>query len=216
MAKFQQGINGPFSGKIGNIIGSSWRGIHYMKSRSKKRTKKSSPKQVKNEQEFAIAHHWLSPLLEFVREGFRHPSRSNRGFLAAKSYLLKNALVRKGSDSYIIPSQMLVSKGSLPMPADLSMHFDAAASQINIHWHPVKTDDPDASGYASYNDQVMCVAYNVEAKDATGDVFGALRKAGQSQITLQEKGKYHIYLAFHAADRKDQSDSRYLGEVELT
>ena len=217
MAKFQQGINGPFSGKIGNIIGSSWRGIHYMKSVSEKSTKERSPKQLENQHEFAIAHHWLSPLTDYVREGFRHPSKPNRGFIAAKSYLLKHALVRKGYDSYIIPSKMLVSKGSLPQAANLSMSYDAPASEIDIRWNPVKTDNPADQRRASFNDQAMYLAYNIETGDVFGEVYSVLRVTGHCRIVLphNKKARYHVYVAFHAADRKDQSDSCYLGEVEI-
>ena len=216
MAKYTQGINGPFSGKIGNVIGSSWRGIHYMKSVSKKRTKEPSPRQLENQYVFAIAQHWLSPLLDYVREGFQSPSKPKRGFIAAKSYLLKNALVRNGYDSYIIPSKMLVSKGTHPQAADLKMSFDADAGEIDIRWNPAKTEDPADQRRASFNDQAMYLAYNIEDGDVIGQVYSVLRETGHCQITVpKRKGKYHVYLAFHAADRKDQSDSRYLGEVEL-
>ena len=33
MAKIDEGILGPFSGKVGEVIGSSWHGIPYIKSR---------------------------------------------------------------------------------------------------------------------------------------------------------------------------------------
>ena len=218
MAKFQQGINGPFSGKIGNVIGSNWRGIPYMKSVSKKSTKQRSPKQLKNEQEFAIACRWLSPLVDYVREGFDDPSNPKRGYIAAKSYLLDNALVRKGSDSYIIASKMLISKGSLPQAADLEMSFDTEACEINIRWNPVMTEDPADQRRTSFNDQAMYLAYDFENGDVYGQVYSVLRSTGHCQIALPKNkvARYHVYIAFHAANRKDRSDSRYLGVVEVS
>ncbi|WP_262249124.1 DUF6266 family protein, partial [Parapedobacter soli] len=36
MAKFINGANGTFSGKVGSVIGASWRGIHYLRGLAKK------------------------------------------------------------------------------------------------------------------------------------------------------------------------------------
>lgn len=216
MAKFEQGINGPFSGKIGNVIGSSWRGIHYMKSRSQK-TAPPSDSQLQNQHIFRLAQHWLSPLTEFVRAGFRKPSGASKGFTAAKSYLHANAMVRNGYESYIIPSRMLLSQGSLPMASDLTMAFDSDAAEINISWNPDKNDRQDHCTDASLKDQLMYVAYNIKGGEVFGEVYGPFRSEGNCQITIPSalKGKYHVYAAFQSADRQNQSDSCYLGDVEV-
>ena len=40
MAKYSNGINGPFIGKVGNVVGSSRNGVYYMKSLPDKLIKK--------------------------------------------------------------------------------------------------------------------------------------------------------------------------------
>lgn len=39
MGTIRQGANGSFRGKAGSVIGSSWKGIDYIKGLPKKRTK---------------------------------------------------------------------------------------------------------------------------------------------------------------------------------
>jgi hypothetical protein len=39
MGKLSKGILGPFSGLVGTVIGSSWKGVNYMRSRPKKNKK---------------------------------------------------------------------------------------------------------------------------------------------------------------------------------
>lgn len=86
MGKLIDGINGPFLGKVSAGIGSSWKGIPYIKGPYKKRTGKSSEGERGNRNKFAIAQRWLQPTLDFVREGFKNYSPTVDGFPAAKSW----------------------------------------------------------------------------------------------------------------------------------
>lgn len=56
MAKYNYGINGPFSGKLGSVVGCTWKGIPYMRSLPKKRTAKISEAEQANRKKFEVAH----------------------------------------------------------------------------------------------------------------------------------------------------------------
>ncbi len=43
MGTISKGILGGFSGKVGTVVGGSWKGIDYMRSRSGRRTSDPSP-----------------------------------------------------------------------------------------------------------------------------------------------------------------------------
>ena len=113
MGKLVNGINGPFVGKVGNVIGSSWRGIPYMKSRGL-RTKPATPAEKLNRFIFGMTQQWLFPLTKFLRVGFKNYTLTNQGVNAAKSYLYKHALIKDGYDSVIDPTLMKVSHGTCP------------------------------------------------------------------------------------------------------
>jgi len=125
MGRLVNGINGPFTGKAGTIIGSSRNGILYIKGPYKHRTKNISEKEKLNRRKFAAAQFWLSPLLDFVRIGFKGYSKKGEGFIAAKSYLFKNALKVDNNDIIIDPALVKLSFGDLPMSANAAFNLSA-------------------------------------------------------------------------------------------
>ncbi|MEO8402972.1 MAG: DUF6266 family protein [Chitinophagaceae bacterium] len=210
MGKFINGINGPVQGKVGTIIGSSWKGIPYVKSKHKKRTKNVSEKEEANRTKFASAHSWLRPLLSFVRTGFKGYSVKAEGFNAAKSYLLRNAVEESPDGFRIMPSLMKLSVGDLPLPATMSV-TKMAADKLQFTWEVAQ-----ASG-AHGRDQVMMMAYDTDNQKAFFVTNGLFRSAGADILTVYGKtgSTYHLYAAFVAVDRSRQSDSMYLGEITM-
>ena len=83
MAKFPSGINGPFVGKLGNLVGSTWKGIPYVKTVNE-RTTPATDDEKSNRQKFALAQRWLRPLLDFVRQGFKGYSTTVEGFVSCQ------------------------------------------------------------------------------------------------------------------------------------
>ena len=96
MANNEDGILGPLKGKVGPVVGSSWRGIPYVKS-APVRKKPPSQKELENRHIFAFTQQWLEPIKEFLKQGFKNYSRTNYGVNAAKSFLYKFALIKDGA-----------------------------------------------------------------------------------------------------------------------
>jgi hypothetical protein len=208
MARINQGIIGAFTGGVGPVIGSSWYGIPYMKYRQKRRTKSASEKEKLTRTKFAMTHAWLQPLLEVVREGYKNHSLKSRGFNAAKSYVLKNAIEGTAPDFFINPALVKLSYGNLPISPGITAE-KSGPGKIKFTWDPKIPKD------AHEADQVMMVAYNVEEKYAYHTIYGPFRDTGTATKAVAEGKKYHLYLAFIAHDRSRQSDSVYLGEIEM-
>ena len=166
-----------------------------------------SKKELANRKKFAAAQAWLQPLLEFVREGFRGYSQRSHGFIAAKSWLLKNAFVSDESGLVINPALVKVSSGSLPLPENLTVS-QMENGDLKFTWDPVYKDG------ASNEDQIMMLAYDIEKAITVYTKTGQFRNTGSDTLTLSNtNGKnYHVYAAFNAADRSRQSESVYLGE----
>jgi hypothetical protein len=63
----------------------------------------------------------------------------------------------------------------------------------------------------------MMLAYNVEKDRAINDLYGRARAHGSDilNINTSKTGTFHIYAAFVAHDRSRQSESVYMGSVEL-
>src|SRR5450631_347373 len=209
MGRLIGGPNGQIQGKVGNFIGSSRNGIPYVKGLYKKRTLKVSEKELANREKFAAAQAWLAPVLDFVRVGFRGYSQRSQGFVAAKSWLLKNAFVNDGEELRIDPALVKVSSGDLPNPADISVSW-TETEDLKFTWNTAN----DGSGFS---DQIMMLAYDVEKPFALCKTTGQLRSTGEDMLKMDRSyGKnFQVYAAFNAADRSRQSESIYLGEWKI-
>lgn len=204
MGKFVNGMHGPFVGKVGNMIGSTWRGIHYLKGRSIRRKPPTEGEKL-NRFIFKKTQEWLYPLTDFLRVGFKNYTPTNQGVNAAKSYLHKHALIKNGYDTTIDPALMKVSHGNLPLPKNLQAEL--TDSDLTVTWdHNSKDRDYE-------DDQVMILAYDIENFTTAMTINGQFRKTGKDVLDLTGSSTetFVVYAAFNAADRESQSDSVYLG-----
>ena len=209
MATYTDGINGNFKGKVGTVIGSSWKGIPYMKSLHSRRTIPAHKNELLNRNKFAMAHRWLQPVTDFVRAGYKGYTPTVEGFLAAKSYLLKNAFEGEGAEMVINPALMKVSYGDLPLPENITA-VKIAPNELQVTWDGSKKNQPDAF------DQIMILAYDIENSKARYNITGQFRYVGTDTLYIPPaipERTYHIYAAFVAADRSRQSTSVYLGTI---
>jgi hypothetical protein len=200
-----QGILGALGGKIGPVIASSWKGIPYLKSAHSARTKKISAKEKANRKKFKTAQEWLGPLLLFVRQGYKGYSPTIEGFIAAKSYLMKNAMNADGS---INPSLMKVSFGNLSLSENIAVTV-TPESRLKFTWDT----RPVRNGWN--RDQAMLLAYNIKNGNMNYIIDGEFRESGSAILAPPHGNSCHVWLAFVAADRSRQSDSVYLGEVKF-
>jgi hypothetical protein len=206
------GILSAFRGKVGPVVGSSWKGKPYIKSAPKKRVGKVGEGEQANRKRWAISQAWLKPILHFVRAGFKGYSPLSEGFVAAKSYLLKNAIEGEGMDVSINPALVKVSYGDLPLPGDITVEL-VDNKMLHFTWD---TTQP-VGGLKE--DQVMLLAYDIENRNGYSYIVnGQFRSAGAHDLSLYypEPGRtYHIYFAMVSPSRSRQSDSVYLGTVTI-
>jgi hypothetical protein len=206
MGRLLGGVNGQIQGKVGTMIGSSRNGIPYIKGPYKKRTPTVSDKELLNRKKFAAAQAWLSPIVEFVRIGFRGYSQRSQGFVAAKSWLLKNGFTGQAEDLRIDPPLVKVSSGDLPNPENIAVEFTETGN-LKFTWNPAYVDSLD-------KDQIMMLAYDIKGRHAIFNTTGQLRSTGTDILDMKQSSDrtFHVYAAFNAADRSRQSNSVYLGE----
>ena len=204
MARLINGINGPFVGKTGSVIGYTVNGVGYMKGLYKKRTKKPKEGEALNRKKFAAAQAWLQPVTDFVRVGFKGYNERFQGFTAAKSWLMKNCIQIIDGEIVIDPSLVKISSGNLPLPENIQCSLQEP-NTFRVSWTPVRE-----RGFL--HDQAMVMAYDLK-NGAYGLVLGSDRTSGEVLVPVYPSSNpYHVYIAFIAADRSRQSDSVYLGE----
>jgi len=208
MARLVNGINGPIIGKVGTVTGTHRNGKGYIKANNIRRAKQT-PNELIAKERFATAHRFLKPLLDYVREGFRHQPK--KGYNGAKSYTLLNAMEGEPMLSHVNPALVKVSLGELPLSKDLVVRYENG--ELIFTWN---TELPEGG---SLYDQLMPLAYypHPTHKRVRCNITSALRKSGTDSLTVgTTKGLvYHVYVAFTSADRSQNSTSIYLGTVEV-
>ena len=132
MGKIKQGILGGFSGKVGSVIGSSWKGISYMRGKAVSIKNPQTLQQMRQRNKFALALSVLQPIVAFIRVGFKRYAYKKSEFNAAMSYTIKNAIVGTYPNYEIDFSKLLVSRGTLTGANDAAAV--AETGKIKFTW----------------------------------------------------------------------------------
>lgn len=209
MAKFEQGIHGPFQGRVGRVVGATWKGIPYMRAMPKARTSAPTNGEMLNRKKWALSQSWLQPVTQFVQIGWKGYSLRSEGFIAAKSYLIKHAFETVAGDVVINPALVKLSSGDLPLPVAIETSL-LENGVVLFTWDTAFDYEKAHEG-----DQILMLAYNIEEKETEYNLVGQPRKTGSDKLELDKPGTYHLYAAFVAYDRTRQSDSTYLGSIVI-
>jgi len=211
MGKAKDGIFGPFTGKVGNVVGYYSNGQHILRGVPGKRSKKKvSLAEKNNQKKFALVQAWLKPFSYFLKVGFKNYGTKTGGYRAAVSYTLLNAVAGEHPNCYIDPALVKVSGGDLGFPAEVSMVLEAD-EQLRFNWSAA-TENGDPY------DQAMLLAYNIEKKTLAAKETAAFRQTGTDVLQLcrdKVETSFHVYIGFVAQDRSCQSHSKYLGKVTI-
>ena len=213
MGRLVSGINGPIIGKVGTVIGSTWKGKPYLKGvNSTRRTAKRGVYEKAYQSDFSILHYWLKPVLGFVREGFNGYSNEVHAFNAAKSLALKNAFRGERGNRVLDPTLVQLSWGDLTLPESISVE-KTGDLELTFNWDT----SVNIQNGTNASDQAMLLAYNDQKKKSVFTTTGQFRKTGSDQLKISSDfpGNYHVYIAFRAHDRSRQSASVYLGQFEI-
>lgn len=71
MGKMKNGILDSFSGTIGKVVGSSWRGVQVMRSKAHSRRNANTPKQEEQKAKFKVASSFVQSMHDLLVQGFR-------------------------------------------------------------------------------------------------------------------------------------------------
>ena len=214
-----QGILGGFSGKVGNVVGASWKGIDYMRIMPASVANPRTPGQVSQRTKFTLVLDFLQPLLGFLRIGFKGYAEGMSAFNAAMSYNLLNAVTGDYPDQEISYADVLVSRGSLRDVAEATASAEALQT-IEVEWE-------DNSGLlnASADDNATLVVVNEAKGDIAVSLEAGARGDGLASIMVPEAyvgDLVQVYLVFNTLEsllatggRESIADSVYAGAVTV-
>ena len=210
MATYKKGILGAFSGSVGPVVGSSYRGKKVMRSKPEKTTKPPTSAQLLQRAKFAVAMQFLNPAKELLNTYYGTPEGSKSRYNMAVSYHLTEVLFVADDAWEIRYEQVMYAKGSL-LPADNLQCISGGTHSLQLTWN-----NNAAQAGCKPTDQLMVVVFEPEAKEYAFFMKVASRSEAEVSLTLspQWSGKnVHIYGFMAAENGKVNSSSLYLGEV---
>ena len=212
MGTIKQGILGGFSGKVGTVIGASWKGIDTMRGIAQHVKNPRTRDQLVQRAKFSLVLPVMQSMNNFLRVGYKNQANKQTEFNAAFSYNIQNAVSGNYPDFNISFADLMVSRGNLPKAANPTATPSEGA--ITFAWE----DNSDEQG-ASETDVVMVLCYD---KD-TNETFCMTTNTGRRHedppnllinIPARNAGhKMECYMAFISDDGKRTSDSVFVGEV---
>jgi len=208
MGKIAQGILGGLSGKVGNIIGGSWKGIDYIRIKPSSVANPRTEGQVNQRNKFSETIKFLQPNKAFIKIGYKGYAVKKSEFNAAMSYLLGNAITGTAPNFTIDYANALLSRGSLSTALNPTSSL-ATAGEVTFNW-----GDNSAEGNANTTDKAMLLVYNPIKKESIYVLDGAIRTAGTQILTIPNTyagDTVELFMAFVTADGTQVSNSVYLG-----
>lgn len=212
MGTYNKGILGPFSGKVGTVVGANWRGKDVMRSLPKKTNRTPSEMQLLQRQLFTAVSEFLTPMSSVLSLYFGRRAGEQSRRNQAMSYHMKEAVEYVDDTFEIRFNKVLISKGDLvgvqnPVVAALG------TNQINFTW-----EDNSGQGSAKPTDQLVVVLYAPAEDLYYTSLTAANRDTATATIPLPAYFaglEIQSWITFAAADGKSYATSVYMGAVTV-
>jgi hypothetical protein len=183
MATYKQGVHGDFSGRVGNIVGSSWKGRSVMKIRPAKVNNPRTPAQQANRGRFSLMGRFLSTQSRLIRIGWNAVAQNTTAFNEAMRFNLAEAIGGEHPDQFIDFSKIKLSSGQLPVPANLQA-AGASAQSLNLTW-----ENNSGQELANGSDLLMVGLYNQDSEEGYTLTGNFTREQEAALIALPDNWK---------------------------
>jgi len=191
MGKISQGILDGVSGKVGNVVGASWKGIDYIRIKPDHVANPRTESQVNHRAKFKGVTSLAKKLMgSIIRPIWNINAVKMTGY---------NLFVKKNIDAFGIDaaienfSKLSFSVGSLSLPEEISVTADAEVeSSIKITWN-------NALGQGDNDDKLMLVVVNdLDSKISLLLDLPHTRGEGSADVVLpfEARSDVHVYVFF--------------------
>lgn len=207
MGTIEKGILGGFSGKVGTVIGGTWKGIDYMRSKSSRRNFKPSQKQLEQQIKFGLAIRFVQSFSGLAERSFGDFAIRKTGINSAVSFTLRNAIIGSYPNFSIDYGQAQVSRGDLPNALAPAVSM-AAGGLATWTW-----TDNTGVGIARPTDQVLLMAYCPALNQSIYITAGADRSVETESLNLSSFSgmDVHCWIGFMSENGANAASSLYNG-----
>lgn len=205
MGKFHNGVLGTMTGKVGGVVGRTWKGINTVASYQPNVSNPQTNAQMAQRGKLSA----LTTLASQINTGFIKPlwDRDAKKMSGFNAFIQAN--IANVSDLGVIDfSKLVASKGKMVAPADLAAVY--TASDVVVTWDSAVSDS-----YGLATD--LCYLF---ITDSSGNVVATssgqvARSAGTLTVahSIQEDGLYYSFLAFRRLDGSISSASTWASKL---
>lgn len=203
MGEIKQGILGGFSGKVGTVVGSTWKKVSYMRALALSVANPRTLRQLEQRSKFSMSMAFLRTLIPYVRVGYKNLGRNKTAFNAAMSYIMRHALMGEFPDITVDYRRVLVARGNLTPVFDVTATKEDG--KIKMTW-----TDNSGMGDALATDLAMPLAYNKKRAVSVYDFAAATRGDATLELTLPADwgdDPLAVYLAFRSEEQRSNTNS---------
>ena len=211
MGKIKQGILGGFSGKVGPVIGSSWKGKAVMKAQALSYNDRNSEQQQQQRMKFGLIGKFVSSIIGFVNVGFRKRAVGMTAPNAAVSCNIDTAITGTWPNYQLDYTLTLVSDGPVDLP--YSPNATADGTTLSLTWA-----DNSGMGNAETGDKVMVLVYNPTKNQTIYNTSLAERNERNATLTLPTAwtgDTVNVWMAMVRPSSGDSSKSTFLASLPL-
>ena len=198
MGTIKQGVLGGFSGKVGTVIGASWKGTAYMRGQATHVKNPRTAAQIAQRTKMEFARNYLQQVAEFINLGFKDVAKHQSPLNYAISQMVRNAILGDYPDYAPDYTKLVWSHGLLTPPVVETVYANYDA--LDFLWV-----DNSGQGNAKADDISMVVVCSEEKQEVKYFTNGYTRSTKSTHCELPESwvdDHVHIYITMRSADGK--------------
>ncbi|MDR2907424.1 MAG: DUF6266 family protein [Bacteroidales bacterium] len=202
MGQIKQGILGGFSGKVGAVIGSSWKEISYMRAFPLKVKNPKTAAQTQQRDKFATVVGVLKTLVPILRLGWKLYTNGRSAYNAATAYTLENVIKGNHPNFQVDYEKLLISVGNLPPVQNPAI--EVKEGKIHLSW-----EDNSGIGEAKETDKLLFALIN-PAKNQTMLIYDQVDREERElllNVAHWTGDTIHAYIGFISEDGKQVATS---------
>lgn len=211
MGTIKKGILGGFSGKVGNVVGASWKGVAYIRSLPASVRNPRTRKQMTQRSRFSLIAKFVKSVLPVIRVGFRQSAgNGNSAYGEAVSYNIRHAVKGEYPDFAIDFPRVAVARGGLYGTSRMTATSEAGS--LVLDW------DAAVFNNALALDRVVIIAHNPGKEETVYDMDAGTRGDGTASLALPpawDGDEVETFAVFISEDGTMVSDTIYTGKHEV-
>lgn len=212
MAKYKSGIIGSLSGKMGNVVAASWRGVEYLRELPGKSGSKGTVRQLEQRFKMTLVSGWLRPLRDIIWLGYPSHDAAKTPMNACIGYHLVHALKQDEEWAWVIDFEKAVfSRGELLV--SYVVELVAVDGLLTVKWL-----NATASVFSAPDDRATFIVYSVARRQFVTFEEVCKRIDGEVALRLPDvfsRETLHVWMHYVAEEGRAVSTTLYLGTVAV-